>query len=99
MWARRAASPGAGLRQNNAHLDPINWRGGGGFIGEYRAIGQLLRHLQARRSGHCDPDEATGLLTHHLVQKEDVWIFCRRLLECLQRHPAAQWHSAAEIWR
>ena len=98
MWARKSACPVKGLLQVNAHFDPVDWRHGSGFIGETTAIGQIHRHLSARRLAGGDIAEPTGILTHHLVQDDEVWAFCRTLLETLNRHPAVRWLNAREIW-
>jgi len=98
MWARETAYPVKGLLQVNAHLDPVDWRHGRGFIGEAIAIEQIHRHLCARRIAGGDIAEPTGILTHHLIQNDEVWAFCRALFETLNRHPAAQWLNAREIW-
>lgn len=98
MWARHSAHPIKGLLQVNTHLDPINWRHDRGFIGETDAIEQIHRHLSARRQEGGDIAEASGILTHHLIQNEEVWTFCRTLFEMLNQHPAAKWLNAREIW-
>jgi hypothetical protein len=99
MRVRRNAWPAAGLRQVNTHLDPINWRHNGGFIGVYPALAILIQHLAARRSGYRDFDEPTGLLSHHLVQNEAVWRFFDDLLTVLCAHSAVNWIDAPSIWR
>jgi len=83
----------------NSHLDPINWRHKGGFVGLYPAIAVLIQHLVARRSGYRDIDEPTGLLSHHLVQNEAVWRFLDDLLALLGAHPAVNWIDAPSIWK
>jgi len=98
MWARETAYPVKGLLQVNAHLDPVDWRHGRGFIGETIAIEQIHQHLSSRRLAGGDIAEATGILTHHLVQSDEVWAFCRTLFETLNRHPAVQWFDARKIW-
>jgi hypothetical protein len=99
MRVRRNAWPVTGLRQVNSHLDPINWRHKGGFVGLYPAIAVLIQHLVARRSGYRDIDEPTGLLSHHLVQNEAVWRFLDDLLALLSAHPAVDWIDAPSIWK
>lgn len=99
MRKRAAASPVPGLLQVNTHIDPINWRYDGGFIGVYPAIAILLQHLVAKRVGYRDRDEPTGILSHHLVQNEAVWRFLDDLLRFLSEHPAAVFIDAREIWR
>jgi hypothetical protein len=99
MKVRRNAYPAPGLLQVNTHLDPVNWRHQGGFIGVYPAIAILIQHLQARRTGYRDIDEPTGILTHHLVQNEAVWHFLEDLLQFLSNHPAVSWLDAPTIWK
>ncbi len=99
MKVRRQAYPAHGLLQVNTHLDPINWRHTGGFIGVYPAIAILIQHLQARRTGYRDSDEPTGILTHHLVQNDAVWRFLEDLLSFLCSHPAVTWLDSTSIWK
>jgi len=99
MKARRSAHPAPGILQVNTHLDPINWRQHGGFVGVYPAIAVLVQHLQARRSGYRDPDEPSGILTHHLAHNEAVWRFVADLLACLHEHPAVRFVGADDIWQ
>lgn len=98
MKVRRAAFPVPRLLQVNTHLDPVNWRNRGGFIGLYPAIAILIQHLVARRLGYRDLDEPTGILSHHLAQDEAVWRFLENLLAFLQAQPAAHWIDAPAIW-
>ncbi|MDF3415944.1 polysaccharide deacetylase [Sulfitobacter sp. M57] len=71
-----------GLVQINTHIDPIDWRGGGGLRAPAELLNILIRHLQDRRAGQADTAEPLGMLTHHLVQDEETWRFT---LECLSR--------------
>ncbi len=98
IWARETACPVKGLLQVNTHLDPVNWHHDRGFIGETIAIGQIHQHLSARRQAGGDIAEPTGILTHHLIQNDEVWAFCRTLFDTLNRHPATRWLNAREIW-
>lgn len=98
MWARTCAYPADSVLQINTHLDPVNWRYGGDFLGEYRAIAQLTRHLIARRRQLVDHDEPTGILTHHLVQTERVWAFTEQLFSEINQHKSAVWLDAREMW-
>ena len=99
MKRRTVAHPAPGLLQVNAHLDPINWRHNGGFIGLYPAIAILIQHLIAKRSGYRDGAEPTGILSHHLVQNEAVWRFLDNLLLFLSQQPAVHFVDAREIWQ
>lgn len=86
---RAAAEPGTGLIWLNCHLDPIVWREGKRFAGAAVTLTRLRGHLSARREGQVEPDEPTGLLTHHHDLDADFWTFLERLLERLPAHPAA----------
>jgi hypothetical protein len=86
----------AGLLQTNCHADLVDWRGGRGFRGEDRTIDQIYTHLRARRDGDADRQEATGILSHHLVHDEDGWRFLDALFELCNRHPGARWLDAHE---
>ena len=99
MKVRRKAYPAPGILQVNTHLDPINWRHTGGFIGVYPAIAILIQHLIAKRTGYRDRDEPTGILTHHLVQNDAVWRFLEDLLQFLCNHPAVTWFDSTTIWK
>lgn len=88
--------PAAGLGYLNTHVDIIDWRGDRGFAGEDACLDAAIAHLSSRRTGRCDPDEPTGLLTHHLVHDAVCWQFIDRFLTALQAHPAAAWMTAAE---
>ena len=96
--ARRAALPVSGLLQVNTHLDPINWRQDGDFVGTYPAIAILMQHLIAKRTGYRDPDEPSGILTHHLSQNPATWRFTEDLLQFLSQHPAVDFVDARSIW-
>jgi hypothetical protein len=98
MWARAIACPVENLLQVNAHLDPVNWRGDRGFIGESRSIEYIRDHLHARRTGTKDTAEPTGILSHHLSQDEQVWDFISELMSTLKQHPAVEWLDAGTIW-
>jgi hypothetical protein len=82
----------------NAHCDPIKWKGGARFAGEAKALGDLIGHLKARRTGAVDADEPTGFLTHHIDLDDDGWAFCARLAGAVAAHPAARWRDALDIF-
>lgn len=98
MWARKNAFAAKQLYQVNTHLDPVNWRYGRGFIHENKAVGLIYEHLLAKRTGQKDAGEATGLLSHHLVQNDDVWLFCEKLMGHLKQHAAVTWLDAKQLW-
>lgn len=97
--ARASAEPVRGLRQANCHVDLIDWRVRC-FVGEAKALGELVAHLAARRAGAVDAAEPTGVLTHHLAFDEGCWGFLEELLRRTRSHPAVRWLNVAEgIWR
>jgi hypothetical protein len=96
---RRHARPAPGLVQANTHVDPVDWRGSRGYAGDDRTLAAAIAHLRRRRSGECDAEEPTGLLTHHLVHDDALWAFTARFAQTVARHPAAQWLNASEVFR
>lgn len=95
---RHTKNPAPRLRQVNTHIDPIEWRGTRGFVGDTQALRQALHHLRGRRTGEHDSDEPTGLLTHHLIHQETVWKFVARFVKTIAEHPASRWLSASEVF-
>ncbi|WP_036190895.1 polysaccharide deacetylase family protein [Marinobacterium lacunae] len=86
------------LVQVNVHVDLIDWKGGRKFAGEERALGQLIDHLRLRRLEKVDPLEATGVMTHHLVHDEPLWVFLERLLS-FTHEAGVRWCSTDELFR
>lgn len=82
----------------NCHADIIDWRGGRGFLGEDAVLGAFVRHLSARRLGHADPAEPTGLLTHHRDHDAACWPFIETLVHVLDNHPGAVWTAADTVF-
>lgn len=97
LGARPAVEAAPGVRQVNVHVDIMNWQSRR-FAGEDAAIGQLAGHLRARRQGHADADEATGVMTHHAFHDEEAWRFIDELIARTRGHPAARWLPAAEAF-
>lgn len=98
MGPRATAWPTPGVFEANVHVDLVAWRSGRGFVGETAALTALLRHLAARRTSEADPDEPTGILTHHLVQDGATRDFLYRLLASTRSHSAARWLDAGEVF-
>jgi hypothetical protein len=84
--------------QCNTHVDLVAWRRERAFIGTAAALGRLIGHLEARRRGAADADEATGVLTHHLVMTDPAWEFLAALLAATAAHRAAAWLPAPRIF-
>jgi hypothetical protein len=95
---RAQPHPAPGLLQVNTHVDIVDWRGGGVFAGTSATISATVRHLSARRNGAADPEEPTGLLTHHLVHDADCERFLDQFTAATSRHPAASWLDARDIF-
>lgn len=70
----------AGLVQINTHIDPINWRAGGGLVDIEQIIAKTVSLLQDRRAGHAEIEEPLGFLSHHLVHDQPIWAFNRSYL-------------------
>ncbi len=96
--ARKRKEPVTGLIEVNTHLDIVDWRGGRGFVGESKALAQLVDHLRARRRGIVDGAEPSGLLTHHLVHDEACWAFLDALFAATRRSAAAAWLDPRDIF-
>lgn len=94
---RTSRLAGAGLAWINTHADVIAWRAGRSFAGRQAVLRQLIGHLQDRRAGRVDPDEPTGILTHHLVHDHDTWAFLEMLAASTEAHPGARWVCLSEF--
>jgi hypothetical protein len=93
--ARRSAP--ARVKQVNTHVDIMNWATRA-FGGSAAALGLTIGHLQARRAGGADPDEPTGLLTHHLAHDGAAWEFADAFLAAVTAHPAARLADARALF-
>jgi hypothetical protein len=60
------------VRQINAHVDLIDWKGGRGFIGEAASLAAVVEALARARAGTGEP---VGILSHHLVMDDRAWEF------------------------
>ena len=58
-----------------------------------------LPHSSSRRTGAADGDEATGLMTHHLVQDNDTWQFVEQFIVRTNAHPAVKWVATNDVFR
>lgn len=89
---------GRPVRTANCHADIIDWRGDRGFLGEEPVIAALVAHLVARRLGTADPNEPTGMLTHHRDHDASCWRFVEALALFLDDHRGAAWTAADTIF-
>ncbi|HTR84685.1 MAG TPA: polysaccharide deacetylase family protein [Reyranella sp.] len=81
---RTCEEPVKGLRQINAHVDLIDWKGGRGFVGEEAALSALVAALRHSRTATGEP---VGLLSHHLAMDEGAWDFLSMLLGSAKTTP------------
>jgi hypothetical protein len=90
----RPAATVHGVNQVNTHVDVIDWRGSHGpprgFLGERACLDLFVSHLRARRTGSVDPDEPTGVLSHHLVHDPATWRFLEKLRDFLAYQAATR---------
>lgn len=102
LGPRKRRNAVANLRQNNVHMDPIDWRGrygkAGAFAGDNQTVAAAVDHLKARRQGDADPDEATGLMTHHLDHDSQTWRFVEKFIDVTSAHAAARWLAAEDVF-
>ncbi|MFD2263141.1 polysaccharide deacetylase family protein [Lacibacterium aquatile] len=94
----RKAAGAYGYVPINTHVDPIAWRAGKTFRGAEHSLKQLAGHLSRRRLGEVDPEEATGLLTHHLVHEESLWQFLEDLFAVLADRREVSWLAPSQMW-
>jgi hypothetical protein len=95
---RPKPSPVPGIGEVNIQADLVAWRGDRGFVGEAASLACVVRHLAARRCGGADPEEPTGILTHHLVQDRATEAFLSQLLAVTCAHPAATWRDSRHMF-
>ena len=87
------------LKQVNTHVDIINWRTNRRFVGEDKALNELISHLSARRLGSVDSEEPTGVLTHHLDHDNDCWNFMDKLLRWTFAKSNVRWLTPFEAFK
>lgn len=95
---RPAPEAAPGLERLNTHWDPIDWpglRAGGAALRPAQGmVDGLARLIVDRTRGAADPGEPLGLLTHHLIHDESVWLFLEALFARLSGR--ARWVDLAE---
>lgn len=98
VYAPRHYSIEYGLHRCNTHVDIINWRAQDAFIGTEAALQLLTNHLNMKRLKLVDPNESTGLLTHHQRHDEKSWQFIDELLARTCSHPAVHWLPPTKLF-
>lgn len=77
----------------NTHVDVIDWHGTRGCRDGITLETEIVARLQT-----CFATGASvGLLTHHLVHDEAVWVFLKDLFRITARHPACRWVGIADL--
>lgn len=94
---RASAMASPGLCQINTHIDPVNWRGGGGLADADELIALTAQAIDTRRTVPLLEQEPLGLLTHHLLQDEATWSFCANWLEKMRSADPIRVVSAADL--
>jgi peptidoglycan/xylan/chitin deacetylase (PgdA/CDA1 family) len=94
---RPAVQASARLRAVNTHVDPIEWRAGKRFRGLAWTLDQITSHLADRRARRVDPEEPTGLLTHHRDLGPEAWQALDALLGHLRAQPAVRFPALASL--
>jgi hypothetical protein len=94
---RRKPVVATGLIEHNVHCVPISWSAPPTFGNPQDYVAQLVEHLRERRT-QTDRSEATGILTHHLVQPDDSFEFLSCVLDLIDDHPAAHLVGARELF-
>ena len=92
---RKRAQPVRGFLQVNTHIDLIDWKGGGGFVGEDAALAALVEALGRSRRGDGEP---IGLLSHHLAMDGRAWDFLRSALEATKTTQGLCVRAARELF-
>lgn len=95
---RQAPFAVPGLGCVNTHSDVIDWRGTRDFVGSAAVAASLAAHLEARRIGRVDPEEPSGLLTHHLVMVEKDWRELEALMLQIKSHDAVKLAAPRDIF-
>ena len=90
--------PLADFVEANIHFDPSRWKAGARFRGETAALEMIVGHLRRRRSGEAQPDEPTGIVSHHAALDEASWRFLADLFRFVAQHPAGAWLSPKQIF-
>ena len=85
----------AGLRVVDTHIDPIDWKHGGGAGCASTHIHLLANLVEARAGGRGKTFGPVGLLTHHLVHDGWIWRQVEDMLRRLAGHEAVRFVSAA----
>jgi hypothetical protein len=96
--SRSPSGPQGAIVVVNTHVDIMRWHGRREFLGTAPCLDLAVGHLRARRERRVDWSEATGILSHHLVQDAGAWQFLADFVQRTHNHPAVRWARAAELF-
>lgn len=85
------------INEVNIHIDILNFKGTTCFLGTGKVIAQILKHLQYRRANNYH-NEATGLMSHHLVHDEATWNFLRQFFTLTRSFDNIVWQDANSLF-
>ncbi len=89
-------SPVPGLRIHNSHIDPIDWHGSRSLLKQEMLFNSVVHAFEA--GADAAQDLPIGLLTHHLIHDESVWLFVEGLLERTVQCPACDWANPRHLF-
>lgn len=98
MGWRAAGDAGGPMVTVNVHIDVMTGADHPRFAGTGDVLHRLVAHLRARRTGAADPDEPTGLLSHHDELDEAAWAFLESLIAATANHPAVRFPAPEVIF-
>ncbi|OAP39810.1 polysaccharide deacetylase [Sinorhizobium glycinis] len=82
-----------GLQIINTHVDVIDWHGTRGCRDHVQIVRDILTRVEQVAKG----GGTVGILTHHLVHDENVWVFLSKLFETTATHPACRWRNVSDL--
>jgi hypothetical protein len=82
----------------HTHLDIIDWKSGGGFVGTAALDGLFAAALRRRRSEEIAANAPIGLLTHHLVHDSDCVDFLDGFAAFVRGEPALECPRSGELF-
>lgn len=88
----------AGIPAIHTHLDIIDWKAGGGFVGAAAIDRLFAAALRRRRSGEVPVTAPIGLLTHHLVHDSACRAFLDSFAAFVRRSAALECPESGELF-
>ena len=85
------------FKRVDTHIDIIDWQAGTAQHDEI-VLHRLLGELRMRRKGSLPVDYPIGILSHHLVHDEAIWLAMERLLDDLASDGAAEFVTCQDVF-